>query len=129
MFNIVNKLILSALVLVFSVNAFADYQDFNEEAFKTAQQAEQVILLEFHAPWCPTCRSQTKAISKIEADEAFAAVKMFKVDYDNSDELKKKFSVNKQSTLILLQGEKELDRTMGVTAADELSKFIKQAIK
>jgi thiol-disulfide isomerase/thioredoxin len=57
------------------------------------------VVLFFKASWCPSCQALDKDInanlSKLPAD-----VLILKVDYDNSSELKKKYSVLGQHTLV-----------------------------
>ena len=57
------------------------------------------VVLFFRASWCPTCRALDKNIkenlSAIPTD-----LKILEVDYDNSQELKQKYGVTTQHTLV-----------------------------
>ena len=55
------------------------------------------IVLSFHADWCPTCNALEKEIlaSTIPSD-----LTILKIDYDNSTDLKKKYWVITQTTLV-----------------------------
>lgn len=56
-------------------------------------------LLFFHAPWCPQCRALDKDISAADIPED---VTVIRVDYDNNQELRKKYGVTIQTTIVKL---------------------------
>ena len=60
-------------------------------------------LLFFHAEWCPTCHQKDAILSGLY-DTGEYAISTYKVDYDNSDELKKLFGVVSQDTFVLIDG-------------------------
>ena len=107
-----------------STNAFAAGKDYTEADFNKTLQSGEAVVLDFHASWCPTCRAQSKAFETLLKEEKLAGVTVNKVDFDNSDELKKTYGVMKQSTLILFKDKKEIDRNMGVKDIEELRTFL-----
>ena len=56
-------------------------------------------ILFFHASWCPQCRALE---SSIQAGTIPAGVTIFKVDYDSHQELRQRYGVTLQTTLVLL---------------------------
>jgi thioredoxin 1 len=64
----------------------------------TQVQTGDVILF-FHASWCPSCRSLSADIEK-NLSAIPSGVRILKVDYDTESELKKKYSVTNQHTLV-----------------------------
>lgn len=54
-------------------------------------------LLFFHAPWCPQCRDLEASINK---DGVPSGVTIIKVDYDTSRELRQKYGVTLQTTVV-----------------------------
>lgn len=92
---------------------------------KSAQTAamDKPTVLFFYATWCPTCQAAKKDL-QANAD-ALKGINLLIVDYDNSDDLKKKYGVTYQHTFVSIDsagvalatwnggGSKELlDRTM-----------------
>ena len=73
-----------------------EYLAFSEQAFNSS--TNQRILF-FHAPWCPQCRDLDKDIS---ANTVPAGVTIFKTDFDSSQDLKKKYGVTQQTTVVLV---------------------------
>ncbi len=57
------------------------------------------VVLFFHASWCTTCRALTEDI-KAHLDAIPENVTILDVDYDNSSELKQKYKVTTQHTLV-----------------------------
>ena len=121
------KFVLASLMSVFlSLPAFAEYLEYSDAAYKAAVKNQETVVLDFHANWCPTCKAQAKSFENLSNDREVGAVKVFKVDFDKSEDLKKTYSVDKQSTLVLIESGKEVDRSMGVSDQDELKTFLKQ---
>lgn len=60
-------------------------------------QAEGRVLLFFHAPWCPQCRSVE---SDILAEGVPAGFTIIKVDYDSRQDLRQRYGVTLQTTFV-----------------------------
>jgi thiol-disulfide isomerase/thioredoxin len=64
-------------------------------------------LLFFHAPWCSQC---VKLEDDIEASGVPDGVTVFKVDYDSNQDLRRKYGVTIQTTMVKVgDGGKKLD--------------------
>jgi thiol-disulfide isomerase/thioredoxin len=74
-----------------SEGAYVEYSD------DAIAQAEGRVLLFFHAPWCPQCRSVE---SDILADGVPAGVTIIKVDYDSRQDLRQRYGVTLQTTFV-----------------------------
>lgn len=68
-------------------------------ADKLALAADGDVVLFFHASWCPSCRALESDI-KVNIASIPANTHILVVDYDNSTELKKKYGVVRQHTLV-----------------------------
>jgi thiol-disulfide isomerase/thioredoxin len=74
------------------------YVDYNQTAIT---EAEGRILLFFHAPWCPQCRSVE---ADIVAQGVPAGVTIIKVDYDSNQGLRQQYGVTLQTTFVEVDG-------------------------
>lgn len=74
-----------------SAGAYVEYSD------DAIAQAEGRVLLFFHAPWCPQCRSVE---SDILAEGVPAGVTIIKVDYDSRQDLRQRYGVTLQTTFV-----------------------------
>ncbi len=77
------------------------YVPYSEEA---VQAASGTRILFFHAPWCPQCRA-------LEADILSSGVPdgltIFKIDYDSRQDLRQRYGVTIQTTLVTVDASGE----------------------
>lgn len=68
-------------------------------------------LLFFHAVWCPSCRESDKDLKALYK-EGSASINTYRVDYDSSLELKKRYGVTQQHTFVLIDGKGTVVQTL-----------------
>lgn len=78
------------------------YQEYSEGA---VTDTEGTKILFFHANWCPQCK---KLEADIKQTAIPAGITIFEVDYDNSQDLKQKYGVTLQTTLVRVDDNGEL---------------------
>jgi len=69
------------------------------DASKISRASEGTVILFFHASWCPSCRALNSNIEK-NISAIPEQVSILKTDYDTETELKKKYGVTYQHTLV-----------------------------
>lgn len=77
-----------------SEEAAGSYVDYSEATFA---QASGTKILFFHASWCPQCRALEADIKKQGVP---AGTTILKVDYDNAQDLRRKYGVTLQTTVV-----------------------------
>lgn len=101
----------------FAAEAFAaEWRDFTPEAFAAAQRDGKSILVDVTAAWCPACRAQHRILDQLAKEPKYRDLVVFKVDFDNQKDALRMLNAQKQSTLIVFKGDKELDRSVGDTS-------------
>jgi thiol-disulfide isomerase/thioredoxin len=100
----------SAPVSAASAGTFETYG-----ADKLALAADGTVVLFFHAAWCPSCRSLENDLNA-SLNDIPANIHILKLDYDMETELKKKYGVVRQHTLIVVDASgNELKKLTGLT--------------
>ncbi len=126
------KSLLKPLLLVSSLliagAAFAEPAAFSQSSFNQLQIAGKSILVEVHAPWCPTCRAQAPVVDMLLKKKEYQSINILRVDFDSQKEALKAFNVSKQSTLIVYKGSKEMGRSTGDTSSASIEKLIKKSL-
>jgi thioredoxin 1 len=108
------SLVLAAGALTLSAAASAlTVKPYSPAALEAAQGGDGSVALHFHAPWCPVCRQQDKALGSLKSDPALDKVTLLLVDYDNSKNLRKALNVEAQSTFVVYKGRSEVARNTG----------------
>lgn len=124
----IGKLILAAFFVFGAMVSHAlEIKPYSAAALAQAQQAGKPVALHFHADWCPTCRAQQTVLQSLKS-EAGLEIAVLVANYDTEKDLKRRFNVRSQSTLIVLQGEKETQRLVGETATDSIRAALKSAL-
>lgn len=81
-------------------------------------------LLFFHAQWCPACRQGDSDLRALY-ETGVPRIATYKVDYDTSAELKKKYGVTYQHTFVLIDGEGNAVKTLLGPSLSELTSLVK----
>ncbi len=127
--SLLKTLLFSTTLLAASFAAQAlTVAPYSAEALASAQKAGKPVALQFHAPWCPTCRAQDKALEVLKAEANAVDVQLLVVDYDTEVALKQALKVRTQSTLIVYRGAAEKTRAIGITSADDIRAALRTAL-
>ncbi len=78
--------------------AYVDYYD------GAIEETAGTKVLFFHASWCPKCRALEEDILASEIPDNFT---VFKVDFDNSNELRQRYGVTLQTTIVYVDDDGE----------------------
>ncbi len=97
------------------------YEEFTND--KLNDMYGQKVVINFRADWCPTCaKLEAKLEDEANADQ-LTNVNMLLADYDKETELKKKYNVNKQTTLVFLDEKHQEVKTIRDPELDEIANF------
>ena len=95
--------------------------------FQELINAEQPVLVDFHAEWCGPCKSLAPIIKEVKS-EFGARLKIVKIDVDKNQLLARKLGIKGVPTMILYNGGKQLWRQSGVVPKNELIRIIQSHI-
>jgi thioredoxin 1 len=95
----------------------AERTAFDPAKFDAAVAAGGPVLVDVYAPWCTTCRAQSKALDRVFRKPEYAGYRVFVVDYDSEKDVMRSFGATQRSTLIVFSGGVERGRVVGDTRA------------
>lgn len=101
---------------------------FAQAEFDKAVAAGGPVVVQFHADWCPTCKTQQPIVAKLLAEPRMKAVQLFVADFDNEKALKKSLRVSTQSTFVVFKGGKEVARSTGQTTRETIESTFAKAL-
>lgn len=84
------------------------FEPYSED--KLARAESGTVVLAFFADWCPSCRALKQSIAS-QADEIPAGLTILELDYDEETELKQKYGVRTQHTLVEVDANGEAIQT------------------
>lgn len=121
------RLIVSTLLVSAAAIAHAlEIRPYTADALADVQKADKPVALHFHADWCPTCKSQEKALQALKAEPGLDMTVLV-ANYDTEKALKQRFNIRSQSTFVVLRGQQERGRVVGETTPAGIRNVLKTA--
>jgi thiol:disulfide interchange protein len=115
------------VLCIFSVSpalASSAWIDYSPESFTEAQAAGKTILVDVAADWCPTCKAQHPILNELTEEERMKDVLFIRVDFDQHKDFLKEHKIARQSTILVFNGDTEVDRSIAETNRDRLRNFV-----
>lgn len=94
---------------------------FDDEVLEVSKQ--QVVLVDFWAPWCGPCRMLGPILEKLSQDYE-GRVRMVKVNADNAPQLSNRYQIRSIPMVMLFKNGQTVDQFMGVRQESEIRRFI-----
>ena len=96
----------------------------NSENFKQEVLEEsKTVLIDFWAEWCMPCKMMAPVVDEI-AKERESDLKVAKVNIDENEDLAMEYNVMSIPTFIIIKQGKEVARTIGAQAKEEILKLL-----
>ena len=83
----------------------------------------QLILLDFSAPWCGPCKAFTPIFTEY-SEENSSTIKCVKVNIDNCQDIALKHNIRSIPSLVLIKGKTILDSKVGALDKQSLQKWV-----
>lgn len=95
------------------------------ESWSWMINSQKVTILDFYAPWCPSCRSTSSNIYT-QASQIPNNLQILNVDYDSNQDLRQKYWVTSQHTFVLIDKNWNLiDKTQNISSVSDLIQLAK----
>lgn len=82
------------------------------------------VLLDFHTPWCESCRKLDPIVEQIGEEQE--DILFGKVDVDEQPELAREFHVVSVPTLVMFRGGEVTAKAVGLRSREEILNLIRQ---
>jgi putative thioredoxin len=99
--------------------------DFEREVIEGSR--EQLVLVDFWAPWCGPCRSLTPVLEKLAAEYA-GRVKLVKINSDENTEISSAFGIRSIPNVIAFRDGKPVSKFLGALPEGQVRAFIEKLL-
>jgi thioredoxin 1 len=94
---------------------------------KDVLQSSKPVLVDFWAAWCAPCRMLAPTIDAI-AEQFGDSAGVVKVNVDDNTSTAQRYGIKGIPTLILFSGGKEVERVVGATSKQSISRMIEKHV-
>jgi len=94
---------------------------------KDVLQSSKPILVDFWAEWCAPCRMLAPTLDAV-ADKFSESAGVVKVNVDDNTSTAQRYGIKGIPTLILFSAGKEVERVVGATSKESISKMIEKHV-
>ncbi|WP_297112409.1 thioredoxin family protein [uncultured Devosia sp.] len=104
-----------------------EFIDYTGSELEGLAASGKPYVINFHATWCPTCAAQQRVLDALQSEStAYAAIPILRVDWDSygNSELARGLAIPRRSTLVLMQGNKELGRLVAETRKAQIAALL-----
>jgi thioredoxin 1 len=120
--------VVSLLSLLPAKSHALEVKPYTSKLLAQLQSSGKPVAIQFSSPMCPTCTMQDKTIAKLAADKSLNITVMI-ADYDAEAVLRAALKIDRKATLVVFKGNKEVNRTQGVSGLQELRESFLTALK
>jgi thioredoxin 1 len=97
--------------------------EINESAFeKEVMQSDQIVLVDFFAPWCGPCRMLTPALESIEKKNT--GVKVVKINIDENPNIAVQYNVSSIPAMVFVKNGKLETTLVGLQPENKIQAVI-----
>jgi thiol-disulfide isomerase/thioredoxin len=86
------------------------------------------VMIHVTAPWCGACKVQKPIVAALLTSPDFKDVKKFDVDFDTQKDVLVRYRIQRQSTMVVFNGGKEVDRQTGQTRQAGIEALLRKAL-
>ena len=94
---------------------------------KDVLQSTKPVLVDFWAEWCAPCRMRSPTIDAI-AEQFSETAGVVKVNVDDNTATAQRYGIKGIPTLILFSGGKEVERVVGATSKESISRMVEKYV-
>jgi thioredoxin 1 len=94
---------------------------------KDVLQSSKPVLVDFWAAWCAPCRMLAPTIDAI-AEQFGESAGVVKVNVDDNTSTAQRYGIKGIPTLILFSGGKEVERVVGATSKESISRMMEKHV-
>jgi len=93
--------------------------------FETLVNSDQLVVIDFWAPWCGPCRHLAPTVEEVAAEFEGKAI-IGKCDTDENNDIAMQFGVMNIPMLVFIKNKEVVDAHVGIISKEDLVKKVNQ---
>lgn len=96
------------------------------QTFLTAINSEKPVLVDFTAKWCGPCKRLAPVLEELSKE--FTEIDFYKLDIDESSQVKDRFGIRSVPTLMIFKNGRPIAKFVGFSSKEDIRKDIKDTL-
>src|SRR5215467_6768480 len=106
----------------------SDLKEVSDQSFeKDVLGSDKPVLVDFWAEWCAPCRMLAPTVEAV-AENYSQTASVVKLNVDDNPGTAQRYGIKGIPTLILFQGGKEVERVVGATSKESITRMIEKYV-
>jgi thioredoxin 1 len=104
-------------------------KDVSDNSFEAdVLKSDRPVLVDFWAQWCAPCRMLAPTVEAV-AEKYAESASVVKLNVDDNPAISQRYGIKGIPTLILFKGQKEVERVVGATSKEAISRMIDKHVQ
>ncbi len=105
----------------------ANIEEINDDNFKNSIQKNDIVIVDFNAPWCGPCRKLSPILEQVQ-NEFINEVKIYKIDTDKNSISAQEYGIISLPTVLFFKSGEVKETMVGMLTKSSIVSNVKKLL-